>query len=170
MSASRPALSTSGALRLAFVALGVIGALCLLASTFATIIRIEVGTTSKVPDFDTHLSGWDRHGPALALLGLFALAMAVGALRGARPAAMALCAVGVVSLVLIVITDVPNLHKVGFIGSLYEDAVAGPRLGFYLETAGAALLIASGGLLLFSPAPDERPAEKQPRSRRERAA
>ena len=78
MPASRPALSTSGALRLAFVALGVIGALCLLASTFATIIRIEVGTTSKVPDFDTHLSGWDRHGPALALLGLFALAMAVG--------------------------------------------------------------------------------------------
>lgn len=168
MPASRPAPSASGPLRLALVALGVIGAVCLIASTFATIIRIQVGTTSKVPDFDTHLSGWDRHGPALALLGLFALAMAVGALRGARPAALALAAVGVVALVLILVTDVPNLNKVGFIGSLYEDAVAGPRAGFFLETAGAALLIASGGLLLFAGVP-ETPAPEHPR-RRERAA
>ncbi len=168
MPASRPAPSISGALRLGFVALGAIGALCLLASTFATIIRIQVGTTSKVPNFDTHLSGWDRHGPALALLALFALAMAVGALRGARPAAFALAVVGVASLLLIVITDVPDLNRVGFIGQLYEDAVAGPRVGFYLETAGAALLLAAGGLLLFTDTP-ERPAETPPR-RRERAA
>ncbi|MGZ4272033.1 MAG: hypothetical protein ACXVFN_21955 [Solirubrobacteraceae bacterium] len=165
MAPPRPALPTSGALRGALAVLGAIGALCLIASTFATIIRIQVGTTSKVPDFDTHLSGWDRHGPALLLLGLFALAMAAGALRGARPAAVALAAVGVVSLVLIAITDVPNLHKVGFIGKLYEDAVAGPQAGFYLETAGCVLLIAAGGALLMLGAPAPRPERPRRRPR-----
>jgi hypothetical protein len=154
MPSLRPALPSSGALRPALAVLGAIGALCLFASTFATIIRIQVGTTSKVPDFDTHLSGWDRHGPALALLALFALAMAAGALRGARPAAFALAAVGIVALALIVITDVPNLNRVGFIGQLYEDAVAGPRVGFYLETAGAVALIAAGGTLLLLGRPE----------------
>ena len=67
MPASRPASPTPGALRQGLAVLGAIGALCLIASTFATIIRIQVGTTSKVPDFDTHLSGWNRHGPALLL-------------------------------------------------------------------------------------------------------
>jgi hypothetical protein len=167
MPSSRPPSPTPGALRLGLAAVGAIGALCLLASTFATIIRIEVGTTSRVPDFDTHLSGWDRHGPALALLGLFALAMAAGALRGARPAAAALAAIGVVTLVLVVVVDVPDLNRVGFIGKLYEDAVAGPRIGFFLESAGGALLLAAGGLLLFAGVP-ERPAER-PRQRRERA-
>src|SRR5689334_10522386 len=123
MPASRTRLSPSGALRLGLVIVGAIGALALIVSTFATIIRIQVGTTSKVPDFDTHLSGWDRHGPALLLLGVFGLAMAFGALRGARPAAAALAIAGAVALVVVIVSDVPDLHTVGFIGKLYEDAV-----------------------------------------------
>ena len=170
MPASRPASTTPGALRLGLAILGAIGALCLIASTFATVIRIEVGTTSRVPDFDTHLTGWHRHGPALLLLGLFALAMVVGALRGARPAAAALVAIGVVALVLVVVVDVPDLNRVGFIGQLYEDAVAGPRIGFYLESAGAALLLAAGGLLLFAGPAEAKPERRAPRQRRERAA
>ena len=168
MPASRPASPTPGALRQGLAVLGAIGALCLIASTFATIIRIQVGTTSKVPDFDTHLSGWNRHGPALLLLGLFALAMVAGALRGARPAAAALAATGVVALLIVVLVDVPDLNKVGFIGKLYEDAVAGPRVGFYLESAGAAMVLAAGGLLLFAGAPEAKPERRRPR--RERAA
>lgn len=153
MPASRARLSPHGALRLGLAAIGAIGALALVVSTFATIIRIQVGTTSKVPDFDTHLSGWNRHGPALLLLGLFALAMSFGALRGARPAAAALAATGAVALALVIITDVPDLHTVGFIGKLYEDAVAGPRVGFFLETGGAALILVAGGLLLVAGSP-----------------
>ena len=42
--------------------------ICLLLATFATVIEIKVGTTTKVPDHDTHLSGWDRHGPALLVI------------------------------------------------------------------------------------------------------
>jgi hypothetical protein len=170
MPASRPASPTPGALRLGLAALAAIGSLCLVVSTFATIIRIQVGTTSKVPDFDTHLSGWNRHGPALLLLGLFALAMVAGALRGARPAAAALAAIGVVSLLIVVLVDVPDLNTVGFIGKLYEDAVAGPRLGFLLESAGAAMVLAAGGLLLFAGSPEAKPERRPPRPRRERAA
>ena len=56
--------------------------ICLLLATFATVIEIKVGTTTKVPDHDTHLSGWDRHGPALLIIALFAAAMIAGAMRG----------------------------------------------------------------------------------------
>ena len=160
MPASRPAPPTPGALRRGLAVLGAIGALCLIASTFATIIRIEVGTTSKVPDFDTHLSGWDRHGPALLLLGAVRAGRWSRARCAARaPAAAALAAVGVVALLLVVLVDVPDLNKVGFIGKLYEDAVAGPRIGFFLESAGAAMLLAAGGLLLFA-GPAERGARE----------
>jgi hypothetical protein len=167
MPSPRPASKPSSALRAGLAVAGAIGALCLFASTFATIIRIQVGTTSKVPDFDTHLSGGDRHGPALALLALFGLLMAVGTLRGARPAALALAAVGVAALVIVVITDLPDLNKVGFIGRLYENAVAGPRIGFYLESAGAVLMLLAGGLLLTLGAGE---LDERPRRRRERAA
>jgi hypothetical protein len=102
------------------------------------------------------------------LLGVFALAMVAGALRGARPAAAALAAIGVAALLIVVLVDVPDLNKVGFIGKLYEDAVAGPRIGFFLESAGGALLLAAGGLLLFAGTPEAKP--ERPSRRRERAA
>jgi hypothetical protein len=142
------------------------GAICLLLATFATIIEIKVGTTTKVPDHDTHLSGWDRHGPALLLIAVFALLMVAGALRGARPAMIALVLLGLAALLIAVVGDVPDLNKTGFIGEVYEDAAAGPKAGFYLETLGAVLLLAGGGLMLAMPAA-ERPA---PRTRAERPA
>ncbi len=69
MPALRPALASSRAVRPALAVAAGLGALGLLASTFTAIIGIEVGTMSKVSGFDTHLSGGDRQGPALALLG-----------------------------------------------------------------------------------------------------
>jgi hypothetical protein len=144
----RPSIPTAKALRLGLVAAASAGVICLLLATFTTVIQITVGTTTKVPDHDTHLSGWDRHGPALVLIALFAAAMVVGALRGARPAMAALAALGLVALLIAVVGDVPDLDKTGFIGEVYEDASAGPKVGFYLETLGGVLLLAAGGLML----------------------
>jgi hypothetical protein len=141
------------------------GVICLLLATFTTIIQIQVGTTTKIPGHDTELSGWDRHGPALLIIAGFAVLMIAGALRGARPAMIALAALGLVALLIAVVVDVPDLHKTGFVGEVYEDAAAGPKAGFYLETLGAVLLLASGVLMLLLPA--ERPA---PNVRAERAA
>jgi hypothetical protein len=73
--------------------------------------------------------------------------MVAGALRGARPAAIALAVLGLVALGIAVIGDVPDLNETGFIGEVYEDAAAGPSAGFYLETLGGALMLASGAIL-----------------------
>ena len=151
MAPSLPSLPRANALRFDLLAAAVVGVICLLLATFATVIEIKVGTTTKVPDHDTHLSGWDRHGPALLVIALFASVMIAGALRGARPAMTALAALGLVALLIAVIGDVPDLDETGFIGQVYEDAAAGPKAGFYLETLGAVLLLASGGLMLALP-------------------
>jgi hypothetical protein len=166
MARFRPPSPSTNGLRLGLAAIASVGAICLLLATFATIIEIKVGTTTKVPDHDTHLSGWDRHGPALLIIAVFALLMVAGALRGARPAMIALVVLGLAALLIAVVGDVPDLNKTGFIGEVYEDAAAGPKAGFYLETLGAVLLLAGGGLMLAMPAA-ERPA---PRTRAERPA
>jgi hypothetical protein len=154
MTPYRPSLPSAKALRLGLAAAAAAGVICLLLATFTTVIQITVGTTTKVPDHDTHLSGWDRHGPALALIALFAAVMVVGALRGARPAMAALAALGLVALLIAVIGDVPDLDKTGFIGEVYEDASAGPEVGFYLETLGGILLLAAGGIMVALGAPE----------------
>jgi hypothetical protein len=152
MAPSLPSLPSANALRSALLAAAAAGVICLLLATFATVIEIKVGTTTKVPDHDTHLSGWNRHGPALVIIALFAAAMIVGALRGARPAMAALAVLGLVALLIALVGDVPDLDETGFIGQVYEDAAAGAKGGFYLETLGAVLLLVSGGLMLALPA------------------
>ena len=165
MARFRPASWSSNAVRPALAAMASAGVICLLLATFTTIIEIKVGTTTKVPGHDTQLSGWDRHGPALLIIALFAALMIAGALRGSRPAMIALAALGLVALLIALVVDVPDLHKTGFVGEVYEDAAAGPKAGFYLETLGAVLLLAGGVLMLLLPA--ERPA---PSRRAERTA
>src|SRR6266542_2252946 len=141
MARFRPPIPSTNGLRLGLAVVASVGVICLLLATFATVIEIKVGTTTKVPDHDTHLSGWNRHGPALVLIALFAAAMIAGALRGARPAMAALAALGLVVLLIAIIGDVPDLDETGFIGQVYEDAAAGAKAGFYLETLGGVLLL-----------------------------
>jgi len=155
---SRKALALpvgSGTVRALQIGLGiaaVAGAVCLIIATFSTIIEITVGTTSKIADRDTKLSGWDRHSVSLILIGLFALVMTAGALRGARPAMAAIAVAGIAVLLIALIGDLPDVHKTGVIGQLYDNARANPKIGYYLETLGGALLLlAGGGQLLISP-------------------
>jgi hypothetical protein len=135
-------------LRTGLAAAAAAGVICLLLATFSTVIEIKVGAASAVADHDTHLSGWNRHGPALLVIALFAAAMVAGALRGARPAMAALAVLGLAALLIAVLGDVPDLNATGFIGQVYEGAAAGPQAGFYLETLGGVLLLAAGGLML----------------------
>jgi hypothetical protein len=81
----------------------------------------------------------------------------------------ALAVLGLAALLIAVVGDVPDLNETGFIGQVYEDAAAGPKGGFYLETLGAILLLASGGLMLALPAASA-PAPRVRRRERERAA
>jgi hypothetical protein len=147
MASLRPPTTSVRPLRIGLCAAASAGVVCLVLATFTTVIEIKVGTTTRLPGRDTHLSGWDRHGPALLIVAAFGAAMVAGALRGARPAAIALAVLGLVALGIAVLGDVPDLNATGFIGEVYEDAAAGPSAGFYLETLGGALMLASGAIL-----------------------
>src|SRR4051794_39364523 len=153
----RPSDPPNG-LRGGLVVAGPAGVAALVLATFSTVIRITVGTTSRLANLDTELSGWDRHGPALLIVAGLALVMLVGAARGARPAMAAVLACGGVALVVACAFDLPGLDDTGQVGELYADAAAGPGLGFWLEVGGGALLVlCGGGLLLVNRKPHQRP-------------
>ena len=146
-------IRTVRAVRIALAIAALAGALCLFVATFSTLIEITVGTTAKLANIDTERSGYDRHSVALILIGVFALVMAAGALRGARPAMGAVAAAGIAVLLIALIGDLPDVHKTGVVGELYDNARANPKIGYYLETLGGALLLlAGGGLLLLGDA------------------
>jgi hypothetical protein len=145
MAAPNRASALSAGPRLALAMAGLAGVAALGAATAATVIRITVGTTTRLANLDTELSGWERHGPALLVVGAFALVMLVGALRGARPAMLAVAACGLAALVVALGLDLPHLDDTGQVGRLYTDASAGPEIGFWLEVAGGVLLVVCGG-------------------------
>jgi hypothetical protein len=155
---------TLRAVRIVLAAAALAGVVCLIIATFSTVIEITVGTTSNIAGHDTELSGYDRHSVALLLIGLFALVMAGGGLRGARPAMAAIAVSGIAVLLIALVGDLPDVHKTGVIGELYDNARANPRLGYYLETLGGALLLlAGGGLLLLGGGNPAEPAQRTPR-------
>jgi hypothetical protein len=144
--ASRAALAARGLLALAAVA----GAFLLVLSTFTPVVEIRVLTTSDLAGQDTRISGGELHGVALLLIAVLALVALAGALRGARPAMIALAAAGALALGLVLVLDVPRLDDTGQIALLYENVSAATSTGFYYETVGAALVLLAGvGLLVL---------------------
>jgi hypothetical protein len=140
------------------LALGIAGVALLIAADLSTLVQIKVVTVVK-----ERLSGHHQHDWAVALLGLASIPLVIGAVRGrARPAQFALIALGAVVLVIAVAKDLPDTRSTGVIGQRYDQASAAPGPGFYLETAGAALLILTGvgGLLLLPRR--SRPAARSP--------
>src|SRR4051812_37805520 len=151
MRASKRAIQLPDGARAALLLATVLGVAALVGATFSTVIRITVGTTTRLANLDTSLSGWERHGPALLVVAGLALVMLVGAARGAAPAAIALVACGVAALLGVVAFDVPHLDDTGQVGQLYSDASAAPGVGFWLEFCGGALVAAAGaGLLVLA--------------------
>ena len=147
---SGPAPERPSAPVLALVAGSLLAALMLVVSTFLDLYTVGTGVTT-LEDF----SGWDHHSVAMLLLGLAVIPMALGALRGARPAMYALAALGVVVLIVAFTVDLPAALDEGLLAVTYEGAEAKPAIGFYVESLAGALLLAFGGLLvmLTRPAP-----------------
>lgn len=168
-SPSQRAVRSALALRAILGVAGLTGAVLLVVSTFTPVVEIMVLTTSDIAGQDTSITGGDLHGVALVLVALFGLVMLAGALRGARPAMAALAATGLLALGLIVGLDVPELDNTGQLARLYEDVSAGAGPGFFLETAGAVLLLLAGGGLLLT-AGDGAPGRPERRRRDEAVA
>jgi hypothetical protein len=160
MPAPNRAIARPAGVRTALTLAALLGVAALVLATWMTVIEITVGTTSRLANLDTSLSGWDRHGPALLVVGAFAFVMLLGTLRGARPAMVAVGVCGVAALVVALGFDVPHLDDTGQVGELYSDASAGPGVGFWLELVGGVLLVGAGvGLLLVDRKPYQRPLE-----------
>jgi len=133
-----------GAVRALFALIAVTGAFLLVLSTFTTVVEIRVLTTSELAGQDTQISGGDLHGIVLVLVAGVALVALAGALRGARPAMIALATTGGSALAVVSVLDVPKLDDTGEIALLYENVSASASTGLYHETVGGALLLVAG--------------------------
>jgi hypothetical protein len=145
----------------ALVAVAVVAGLMLVVSTFLNLYTVGTGVTTL-----REYTGLDHHSIAMLLLGVAAWPMAAGVLlRGARPAMLALAALGVIVLVVAFTVDLPAALDEGLLAVSYEGAEAKPAAGFYVESLAGAMLLAVGGLLLMlarAPEDDEHQPEPEP--------
>ena len=137
-------------LRAGLAALAVLGAILLIVSEFLPLYRIVVGALETERESRV---AWRNHGFAMLVLGLAAIPMLVGALRGARPAMWAIAAIGIVAIAIAVAVDLPSATDEGLWGERFEDAEARPAVGFFTETLGGVMLLAAGGLMLLTAPP-----------------
>ncbi len=141
-------------------ALALVAGLLLVVAEFTTVASVNVEGESCSVLYDTRpeladrcsLSGWERHGGALILLGLVAVGAGFYSRRpGATGSAGAvLLAVGVVTIGLALIGDLPVTNETGAIGLDFDGATASAGLGFYLELIGGVLALLAGVLALLS--------------------
>jgi hypothetical protein len=143
---SRAPTERPGRTRKALVGLAMVAALMLVISTFLPLFRISTGAST----LQTY-SGLSHHSIAMLLMGIAVVPMALGTLRGARPAMAALAIIGTVVLVVAFTVDLPAALDEGVMAVTYEGASASPGIGFYVETLAGAMLLAIGGVLLMSP-------------------
>ena len=136
------------AIALALAAVAAVAAVLLIVSEFLPLYKVLVGALETERRSEV---GWRNHAFAMLLLGLAAVPMLLGALRGARPAMWALAGIGVVALVIALTVDLSAARESGTLRESvsYEDAKAEPAIGFFIETLGGVLLLLAGGLLLF---------------------
>ncbi len=126
-------------LRSALFVLTLVACGLLVAAEFSMLNEIEILTVTE-----KGIKVGSNHNYALAIIAGAAAIMAFGALRGARPAAFAVAILGLAALLVVLIIDLPEVGREGLFGRDYEGAKAVKAGGFYLETAGAILLLATG--------------------------
>lgn len=163
----------------------VAGPLLLIVSDFTTLFEART-VTAVIPG--GRVAGGSQHLYAMVIIGLVALPMAYGAIRGgSQPSMIALAVFGVLAIGIALAKDLPAATGPSTIKNAraYESTQSTPKLGLYLETLGAALLlIAGGGSLVLTaglrggngrrdpqpePTADERRREQQGRDERQRA-
>jgi hypothetical protein len=102
-----------------------------------------------------------NHAWAPIPLALAALALAYAVYRtGSRAALAGLVALGIATLLIVLIGDLPDARSSGLVGSSasgYVQATSTPSAGLYMETLGAIVLMAAGGVGLLMLAPQRAP-------------
>jgi len=137
------------------------GALMLAVSEFLPLYEVVVGSLEEQ---QRTKPGWQNHGFGMLLLALASIPMIRGARRGARPAMFALMVIGAIAVLIVVTVDYPAVRQQAELreAAQYEDARAKADTGFFVESLGAVLLLASGGLMVLAPKRKPR-NERRPR-------
>jgi hypothetical protein len=137
---------------LALIAAGLVAGGLMIAAEFSPIATVNVtgqGDCQLVANPTERdrckLSGFERHGGALIVLGLATVVMTVGAALGrSRPAALALLAIGAVVVILLaLLLDLPKTDEVGLLSN-FEGARGEKGAGFWLELVGGILAALTG--------------------------
>ena len=158
----------------AVVLMAGLGALLILVSQFTALYQVHVATNS--PPIRTAGTG-ANHAWAPLPIALLAAVLAFAVYRnGSRTALVALIVLGIVTLLIALLGDLPDAHATGIVGSSasqYAEGTSTPSAGLYMETLGAILLLISGGvglLLLGAPRRLSGAAPEPPTQPRERIA
>jgi hypothetical protein len=156
-SSETPASQDSEAGRAARLALAIgalLGALLVIVAQFTGLYHLHSATSSAA--IKTVGTG-GNHAWAPIPLALAAIALAYAVYRtGSRTALVGLVALGVATLLIALIGDLPDAHSSGLVGSSangYVQATSSPSAGLYMETLGAVILIVAGGVGLLMAAP-----------------
>jgi hypothetical protein len=152
------AIRTAKPRALAIGVLGVAAAVLLVVAEFSPVFSITTLTASCEDLASPGLrdacvtTGGEQHSWALLLLGALTAVMTWGTAVGrSRPAAVALCIVGLVVVLIAVALDLPDADQTGEIGISFTNAEASPGSGMYLELVGGALALCAGALGLSGP-------------------
>ncbi len=159
---------SSRGLRSVLAGVALLAAFLLALSELLPLYEVVVGQSDEGR---RSVRGASSHAFAMLLFAVVAVAMALGALRGSRPAMAALLVLGVVVLVVVLTVDLPAVRQEGALreAAAYEDARAEPRAGFFAETLGAVLLLLSGGGMLLAGRDEPRRTRERERERGELA-
>lgn len=158
----RPAAPAwAAAVRAGILAGGLLAAALLIASEFTTLYTVHLASNGA-PLSSVSTSSHDSY--ALIPIAIVVAILTLGAgVMGSRLSLLALGALGVVTLLIALVGDLPDAQSTGVVaaGGRYQSAKASPTTGLYLETLGGVLLvIVSGcGLLIAGPAPPSTASE-----------
>jgi len=132
------------------MALGVLGALLLIASELLTLYTVDASGAAR-----QHLTfaGYERHAFALALIGLAVLPLTLSGVRRTPVARVAVVVLALAALLIGPIGDASVITSTGVLGTLYETAQAHAGNGYRAELVGAILVLLAGAgqLLLWLP-------------------
>ncbi|MFZ0040852.1 MAG: hypothetical protein WAK93_06075 [Solirubrobacteraceae bacterium] len=157
--------------RNAVLATGLLGAVLLVLAEFTPLLHVH--TTAHI-DVRTVYTG-AHNSYALIPVAIVAAILAFSTWSsGSRLALLAIGALGLLTLGIALLGDLPDAHTSGLVrtASGLEGASSSVGLGLYLETLGAVVLIitAAGGMLLEPIATAPRPPDARSSSSRTRSA
>lgn len=142
-----------------------LGSVLIILSQFTALYHVHVPTrTAPVRTVGTGAN----HAWAPLPLALLAAVLSFAVYRyGNRTALIAIALLGVVTLLIALLGDLPDTHSTGLIGSgaaQYVEGTSSPSAGLYMETLGAIVLLISGGVgfLLLAPARSPDAAPRRP--------